>query len=123
MSSLDGLAFDRDSNDPPHGVPLSFHSLASNNQYTNQMLKRSMKNMLKFNSYSEMTKNMLAQLPISSQSFTTTPYLDHTLFSYDEKLISNLERPKPIGDQIIRFNLRDSGRLSFRIYPGIYISH
>lgn len=112
------MAYERDEREPAHGVPLSFHSLASNNPYASQILKRNMKNMLKFSSYSEMTKSLLAQLPISSQSFTTTPYLDHALFSYDDKLISNLERPKPIGDQIIRFNLRDSGRLCFRIYPG-----
>lgn len=104
------------------GVPLSFHTLASNNIYANQLMKRHVKNMLKFNSISEMTKCLLSQLPISSQSYTTTPYLDHSLFSYDEKLISNLERPKPIGDQIIKFNIRESGRLCFRMYSGIQMA-
>lgn len=116
------MVYDREEREPSHGAPLSFHTLASNNLYANQIFKRNIKNMLKFNSMSDMTKNLVSQLPMSSQSFTTSPYLDHSLFSYDDKLISNLERPKPIGDQIIRFNLRDSGRLSFRIYPGLNLN-
>jgi de-etiolated-1 len=113
--SYEGNASDAHS----YGGSLNFHTVAANNLHAAQIMKRHMKNMLKFNSSSEMTKCLLAQLPVISQSYTTTPYLDHTLFSYDEKLISNLERPKPIGDQIIKFNIRESGRLCFRLYPGL----
>jgi de-etiolated-1 len=66
---------------------------------------------------------ILSELPLSSQSYTCTPYLDHNLFSYDMKLISNFDRPKPIGDQIIRFNNRENDRFSFRMYPGRQIAN
>ena len=97
----------------------TFHSLASNNIYAGQIMQR---NFAKYNSNAELNKYILSLLPISSQSFTSTPYLDHSLFSFDEKLISNLERPKPIGDQIIKFNNRETSRLSFRLYPGTQAS-
>lgn len=67
----------------------------------------------------EATKRILAQLPISAQSFSSSPYLDLSLFSYDDKYISVMERPKACSEYAIRFYTRDSGLLKFRIYPGI----
>lgn len=42
----------------------------------------------------EATKRLLSQLPISAQSYSNSPYLDLSLFSYDDKWVSMLERPK-----------------------------
>lgn len=67
----------------------------------------------------EATKRILAQLPISAQSYSTSPYLDLSLFSYDDKWVSVMERPKACGEYPILFFARDSGRLKFRIYPGL----
>lgn len=67
----------------------------------------------------EATKRMLAQLPISAQSYSSSPYLDLNLFSYDDKWISVMERPKGCGEYPIRFFGRDSGLFKFRIYPGL----
>lgn len=67
----------------------------------------------------EATKRILAQLPISAQSYSSSPYLDFSLFSYDDKLVSVMERPKACGEYPIRFFARDSGLLKFRIYPGL----
>lgn len=67
----------------------------------------------------EATKRMLAQLPISAQSYSNSPYLDLSLFSYDDKWVSVMERPKACGEYPIRFFARDSGLLKFRIYPGL----
>lgn len=117
LSTLDG--FSTNNEQEAYGSTFNFHTLPSNNLYANQLLARHIKMILKTNTTNEMIKSLLSQLPISSQSFTTTPYLDHNLFSYDEKLISNLERPKPIGDQVIKFNLRETGRSCFRLYPGL----
>lgn len=117
LSTLDG--FSSGNEQEAYGSSFNFHTLPSNNLYANQLLSRHIKMILKTNTTNEMIKSLLSQLPISSQSFTTTPYLDHSLFSYDEKLISNLERPKPIGDQVIKFNMRESGRSCFRLYPGL----
>lgn len=94
----------------------------------------------------EATKRLLAQLPIPAQSYSNSPYLDLSLFSYDDKWVSMLERPKgelttillqqmgklkkesfflifllflACGEYPIRFFARDSGLLKFRIYPGL----
>ena len=125
LSSLDGYYSDlnqRNSNmdsNYSYGSSFNYHTLASNNIYAKQIYSKHVKSVSKFNTQSEMTKCLLSLLPISSQSYSTSPYLDHSLFSYDEKLISNLERPKPIGDQIIKFNNRETGRLAFKMYPGL----
>lgn len=66
----------------------------------------------------EATKRLLSQLPIAAQSYTTTPYLDLGLFSYDEKWVSVMERPKTCADLPIRFYARDSGFLRFKISAG-----
>lgn len=73
----------------------------------------------KFGGKTEATKRLLAQLPISAQSYSCSPYLDLSLFSYDDKWVSGLERPKACGEHPIRFYSRDSGLLKFRIYAGV----
>jgi len=67
----------------------------------------------------EARKRVLAQLPISAQSYTGSPYLDLSLFSYDEKWVSVMERPKACGENAIHFYGRESGQLKFRIFAGI----
>ena len=66
----------------------------------------------------EARKRVLAQLPISAQSYSSSPFLDLGLFSYDEKWVSVMERPKACGDHPIQFYGRESGLLKFKIYPG-----
>lgn len=56
----------------------------------------------RFGGRTEAVKRIVAQLPLSSQSFSPSPYLDLELFSYDEKWLSSLERPKTCGDYPIR---------------------
>lgn len=51
----------------------------------------------------EATKRILAQLPISSQSYSSSPYLDQALFSYDDHRVSSMERPKACGEIPIRY--------------------
>lgn len=72
----------------------------------------------KFGGKTEATKRLLAQLPISAQSYSNSPYLDLSLFSYDDKWVSVMERPKACGEHPIRFYARDSGYLKFKIYAG-----
>ncbi|UYV78531.1 DET1 [Cordylochernes scorpioides] len=73
----------------------------------------------RFGGQTEAIKRLLAQLPISSQSYSSSPYLDLSLFSYDDKWVSVMERPKPCGDYPIRFYARDSGLLKFKIHAGV----
>ncbi|XP_015911482.1 DET1 homolog [Parasteatoda tepidariorum] len=74
----------------------------------------------KYGGQTEAVKRLLAQLPISSQSYSVSPYLDLSLFSYDDKWVSVMERPKASGDQPIRFYARDSGLLRYKIYAGVH---
>lgn len=55
-------------------------------------------------------------LPISSQSFSTSPYLDYSLFNYDDRFISTLERPRLNSSEPIRFWDRGTGLLKFRVF-------
>lgn len=56
----------------------------------------------KFGGQKEATRRLLGQLPVSSQCLSSTPYLDLSLFSYDDKWVSPIERPKPCGDNPVR---------------------
>jgi de-etiolated-1 len=66
----------------------------------------------------EARKRLLAQLPISAQSYSSSPYLDLSLFSFDDKFVSQMERPKQASEFPIRFFARDSGLLRFKIHTG-----
>ncbi|XP_063705059.1 DET1 homolog [Culicoides brevitarsis] len=93
-------------------------SSPSNNFHMNLMHQRFKQTILvsKPNGMLEATKRLLAQLPISSQSYCSSPYLDMSLFSYDDKWVSALERPKACAEFPIRFFARDSGILKFRLH-------
>ena len=56
----------------------------------------------KYGGHKEAVKRLLAQLPICAQSFSSSPYLDLSLFSYDDKWVSVMERPKTCGDHPIK---------------------
>ncbi|XP_002154058.2 DET1 homolog [Hydra vulgaris] len=73
----------------------------------------------KYGGPKEAVKKLLAQLPISAQSYSSSPYLDLSLFSYDDKWISVMERPKACGDHPIRFYSRDTGLLKYKIFAGV----
>ena len=50
----------------------------------------------------EAVRRSLLILPFSSQCWSTSPYFDKSIFSYDEKWISPMERPKPCPDCTVR---------------------
>ncbi|GLH03507.1 hypothetical protein R5R35_014388 [Gryllus longicercus] len=93
----------------------------SNNMYARLIQRRFKQTIVsaRFGGPTEATKRLLAQLPISAQSYSSSPYLDLSLFSYDDKWVSVMERPKACGEHPIRFYARDSGLLKFRIYAGV----
>ncbi|XP_059620785.1 DET1 homolog [Phlebotomus argentipes] len=98
-----------------------FTASPSNNMYAKLIQQRFQQTIMnaKGGGKVEATKRILAQLPISSQSFSSSPYLDLSLYSYDDKLVSVMERPKACTEYPIRFFARDSGLLKFRIFPGL----
>ncbi|XP_050695628.1 DET1 homolog isoform X2 [Eriocheir sinensis] len=92
----------------------------SNNTWARLIHKRFKKTFInaRGGGVTEATKRLLGQLPISAQSFSASPYLDLTLFSYDDKWVSVMERPKSCADHPIRFYGRDSGLIKFSINAG-----
>lgn len=61
-------------------------------------------------------RRVLANLPASSQVLSPCPYLDPSLFQYDEKLMSAMMRLRPFSETPIRFTARSRpDRTSFRI--------
>lgn len=101
--------------------PTQFPCSPSNNLYAKLLQNRFKQTIIsaRGGGVVEATKRILAQLPISAQSYSNSPYLDLSLFSYDDKWVSIMERPKACGEYPIRFFARDSGLLKFRIYPGL----
>ena len=81
-----------------------FTCSASSNIHARQILRRFKHTIInaKYGGQTEAIKRLLAQLPISSQSYSSSPYLDLSLFSYDDKWVSVMERPKACGDHPIR---------------------
>ena len=82
-----------------------FTCSASSNIYARQIQQRFKQTIInaKFGGHTEAVKRLLAQLPISAQSYSSSPYLDLSLFSYDDKWVSVMERPKACGDHPIRY--------------------
>lgn len=93
----------------------------SNNIYANLLHQRFKQTIIsaKGGGVVEARKRLLAQLPISAQSYSSSPYLDLSLFSFDDKWVSLMERPKAASEFPIRFFARDSGLLRFRIHAGV----
>jgi len=48
-------------------------------------------------------RRVLANLPASSQVLSPCPYLDPSLFQYNEKLMSAMMRPRPFSETPIRY--------------------
>ncbi len=97
-----------------------FTSSPSNNIYARLIQQRFKQTIVsaKNGGVSEARRRVLAQLPISAQSYTSSPYLDLSLFSYDEKWVSVMERPKACGDHPVSFYGRESGQEKFRMFAG-----
>ncbi|KAI8591859.1 De-etiolated protein 1 Det1-domain-containing protein [Geranomyces variabilis] len=67
--------------------------------------------------YTQAIKQLLSQLPFNNQSFIETPYLNQDIFSYDNRAISNYDRPRRACDFPTRFFDRNSGAYRFSIDP------
>lgn len=56
-------------------------------------------------------KRVLATLPMNPQSFTPSPYFDHNLFHFDEKVITSLDRSRSCANDFpLKFYHRSSGK-------------
>lgn len=89
----------------PVSHSLSYHiNSVSNNVYA-RALQTKFKDTItnaKFGGRREAVRRLLGQLPICCQCHSSSPYLDLALFSYDDKWVSAVERPKPCGDSPVK---------------------
>ncbi|KQK04397.1 hypothetical protein BRADI_2g13320v3 [Brachypodium distachyon] len=67
----------------------------------------------------QFVKKMMASLPYTCQSQSPSPYFDLTLFRYDEKLISAIDRHRNCTEHPIKFiSVRQPNVVKFKIKPG-----
>ena len=61
-------------------------------------------------------KRALYSLPPSPMSYCCSPYLDRSMFQYDEKMISTADRPRPCAEHPVKFLLKSRpGIMSFKL--------
>uniref|UniRef100_A0A5F8GUS7 Uncharacterized protein n=1 Tax=Monodelphis domestica TaxID=13616 RepID=A0A5F8GUS7_MONDO len=104
-----------------HSEAVQFPCSASSNNFARQIQHRFKDTIVntKYGGHTEAVRWLLGQLPISAQSYSGSPYLDLSLFSYDDKWVSVMEWPKTCGDHPIKFYVRDYGLLKFEIQAGL----
>ncbi|XP_030387030.1 DET1 homolog isoform X2 [Scaptodrosophila lebanonensis] len=94
----------------------SFQTGAGPLSSTNQIVRKTIQSLAKSPALlHEAVIRFNQSVPISSQSFTTTPYLNCNLFCYDEKAVSPMERPKICSTSPIQFLDKASGLIAFRL--------
>ncbi|XP_042548382.1 DET1 homolog [Dipodomys spectabilis] len=100
----------------PHSE-IQFTCSSSSNNFTRQIIQNQFKDTIINDRYGEHGDSghwLLDQFP-----FCCSPYLDMTLFSYDSRCVSVMERPKAYEDHPIRFYAQDSGLLKFQMQTGL----
>ncbi|XP_015795436.1 DET1 homolog [Tetranychus urticae] len=89
---------------------------STNNFYARECLHRFKNITNRDHGSEETTRRVLSLLPLSAQSYTPSPYLDLSLFKYDDRWISPLERPKVCSEYAIQFFSRSDGSFRFQIH-------
>ncbi|EFA85055.1 hypothetical protein PPL_02051 [Heterostelium album PN500] len=104
----------------PSGL-IKFRSTCSNNIFVREHLMKQKLAVVnaRYGGETQAVKRILSALPFSPQSWNESPYFDKYLFSYDEKMISSTERPKPLVDYPIKFYSRFGGEVKFKMNNGI----
>ncbi|KAJ8626285.1 hypothetical protein MRB53_019592 [Persea americana] len=94
---------------------MNFISSHSNNIHALEQL-RIVKNKA---SFPQFVKKLMASLPFSCQSQSPSPYFDQSLFRFDERLISAMDRHGQHNENPIKFiSRRQANTLKFKIKPG-----
>lgn len=89
----------------PISHPLSWNVSSVSNDMHARALHMKFKQTItnaRYGGRTEATRRLLGQLPTCSQCHSNSPYLDSALFSYDDKWVSALERPKNVADNPVR---------------------
>jgi de-etiolated-1 len=74
----------------------------------------------KSGNFLQFVKKMMLTLPYTCQSHSPSPYFDLSLFRYDDKLISAIDRHRHSTEHPIKFiSLRQPNVVKFKIKPGV----
>ncbi|CAG8539141.1 8929_t:CDS:10 [Acaulospora morrowiae] len=68
---------------------------------------------------SQVVKRVLSSLPYSPQTCSESPYFDHSLFAYDDNIVSAFDRPRPCQENIAKFYSRKTGEFKFKLTFGL----
>ncbi|KAL3675388.1 hypothetical protein R1sor_025336 [Riccia sorocarpa] len=106
---------------PRFPLYMNFISSYSNNIHLREQLRKQRVacSSSKSGSYAQVVRRTLGWLPFNSQCHSPSVYFDQSLFHYDEKLISAVERHKPCMEHPVKFiSRRKPNSLKFKINPG-----
>ncbi|KAI9204104.1 De-etiolated protein 1 Det1-domain-containing protein [Polychytrium aggregatum] len=101
---------------PLRTTPHSFITNPSNNEYARDALRKQIHSIRKARNGGMIQANrrVLQALPVTAQCTTPSPYFDHSIFSYDEKAITNTEKIRQCVDIPIKFYDRETGSLKYK---------
>ncbi|KAH9272013.1 hypothetical protein BASA83_005859 [Batrachochytrium salamandrivorans] len=92
-------------------------TLHCNNEYARQLARKHMYAVRKARNggAAQAIRRVLSSLPINPQSFSTSAYFDHDLFSYDDKVLNSCDRIRPSLEFPCKFYCRLTGKLKFKL--------
>ncbi|KAJ3187845.1 acid phosphatase det1 [Gaertneriomyces sp. JEL0708] len=101
----------------PHERALHFVSGPTNNEHARDALRRQIRSVknARNGGVQQAIKRVLGPMPINNQNVIECPYLDHSLYSYDEKFVNNQDRTRTISEFPARFFSRHTGQFKFAL--------
>eukprot|EP00842_Homolaphlyctis_polyrhiza_P001977 jgi/Hompol1/2780/HPOL_000792-RA len=97
--------------------PLMMNTRPSNNEHARELVRKHMYAVRKARNggVAQAIKRILSLLPINAQSFSDSPYFDHSLFLYDDKTLNNCDRIRPFSEFPCKFYSRQTGQFKFKL--------
>ncbi|KAI9355962.1 De-etiolated protein 1 Det1-domain-containing protein [Zopfochytrium polystomum] len=97
----------------------SYSSFPCNNEYSRDAFRKQMYTVRKARNggATQSIRRVLSNLPLNPQSFIDTPFLDHSLYIFDEKVINNSDRGRLFGELPVKFWSRRTNQIKFKLDP------
>jgi de-etiolated-1 len=91
----------------------------TNNKYARAHVKKSLKAIVNARNGGpiQAMKRLIHGMPVYCQNLSESPYLDHDLFSFDERVVNSSDKIRVCPEQVIQFFDRQTGRQRIRIDP------
>ncbi|KAI8619162.1 De-etiolated protein 1 Det1-domain-containing protein [Chytriomyces sp. MP71] len=99
---------------------MAFITTACNNAHAREFVKRQLYSVRKAKNggVAQAVKRILAGVPMNPQSYIESPYLDQSIFHYDEGIINNVNRPRSWSSEYpIKFWDRQTRGVRFKLDP------